>query len=337
MSLVVVTGSTGFIGLHLVEELVRRGERVRCVVHPGSPFQTLEALGVEILPVELFDLPGLKAAMDGAKVVHHVAGVIRAFRRADFYDVNERGTAFVAEACATQISPPRLVVVSSVAAAGPAPRGQMRTEADPPRPISHYGRSKLAGEKAAAKFAASVPITVVRPGIVFGPRDTGFMQVLRSLRIFHCHVSPGFFPPALSCIHVADLIELLLRAAEKGSTLPAMENGEPGKGHYFAVAPEYPTYVEVGRMLRPMLGRPYAPIVPVPGPLAYVVGGLNELVGWVRGKPEELCVDKIRDALATNWACSGEAARRDLGFTPAKSLAERMQETVDWCLANRSI
>jgi len=210
----------------------------------------------------------------------------------------------------------------------------VRIEADPPAPVSHYGRSKLAGEQAAAKFAAAVPTTIVRPGIVFGPRDTGFVQILRSLRLFRCHVSAGFFPPALSCIHVADLVELLLRAAEGGHTLPAIENGEPGKGRYFAAAPEYPTYADLGRMLRPMLSRPYAPVIPVPGALAYVVGGVNELIGRLRGRPEELSVDKIRDALATNWACSGEAARRDFGFAPAKSLAERMQETIDWFLAN---
>jgi nucleoside-diphosphate-sugar epimerase len=266
-----------------------------------------------------------------------VAGVIRAFRRGDFFEVNEHGTAYVAEACAAQASPPRLVIVSSVAAVGPGPRGQVRTEADPPAPMSHYGRSKLAGENAATKFAASVPITVVRPGIVFGPRDTGFVQVLRPLRKFRCHLSAGFFPPALSCIHVTDLVELLLRAAEKGSTVPAAENGEPGKGRYFAAAPEHPTYVDLGRMLRPMLGRPYAPIIPIPGALAYVIGGVNEVFGRLRGRPEELSVDKIRDALATSWACSGEAARRDLGFTPAKPLAERMEETVDWFLANKWI
>jgi hypothetical protein len=96
------------------------------------------------------------------------------------------------------------------------------------------------------------------------------------------------------------------------------------------VAPEYPTYAELGRILRPMLGRPRAPIIPVPAPLAYCFAGLSELQGRLRGKPEELCIDKIHDALAPSWACSGEAARRDLDFLPAKSLAQRLQETVDW-------
>ncbi len=337
MSLVVVTGGTGFVGLHLVEELVRRGERVRCLVRPGAAVHALYSLGVEISPVEFSDQPALQSALGGAKTVYHVAGLIRAFRPGDFYEVNERGTASVAQACAAQAIRPRLVVVSSVAAVGPGPRGQVRTEADPPTPVSHYGRSKLAGEKAAAKFAGSVPIVVVRPGIVFGPRDLGFVQVLRSLRQFRCHLSPGFFPPALSCIYVKDLVDLLLRAAEDGNTLPAVENGQPGKGRYFAAAPEYPTYVDLGRMMRPMLGRPYAPIIPVPAPIAYAVGGINELLGRMRGRAEELSIDKIRDALATSWACSGQAAQRDLGFAPPKSIAERMQETVDWFFANKWI
>jgi nucleoside-diphosphate-sugar epimerase len=261
--------------------------------------------------------------------------LIRVLRIDDFYRVNQQGTAAIAQACAAQPTPPRLVLVSSVAAAGPAPLGQIRIESDPPAPMSHYGRSKLAGEKEAAKFAGTVPLTIVRPGIVFGPRDTAFMKILRSIRMFRCHLSPGFSPPALSCIHIADLLELLLRAAERGCRVPVSENGHPGLGRYFAVAPEYPTYAELGRLLRPMLRRPFAPIIPVPGPLAYCVGGVNELIGRLRGKPEELCVDKIRDALVTSWACSGDAARRDLDFLPAKSLTERLQETVEWGLQHK--
>ena len=61
---------------------------------------------------------------------------------------------------------------------------------------------------------------------------------------------------------------------------------------------------------------------------------LSSLISRLKGRAPELNLDKIRDALATSWACSGEAARRDLGFTPAKPLATLLQETIDWCLAN---
>lgn len=333
MSTVVVTGGTGFIGSHLVEELVRRGHQVRCLVRPTSPLELLRSLNVELLTVGLEDAESLRQALRGADVVYHVAGVIRAFHRRDFYRVNQFGTACLTEACAKQPNPPTLVLLSSIAAAGPCPRGQIRQESDPPAPQSHYGRSKLAAEGEAVKFADSVPLTIVRPGMVFGPRDTGFVQIIQAIRNLYCHLSPGLSPPALSYIHVSDLIELLLVAAERGKRVPA-GGGHGSEGRYFAVSPEYPTYTELGYLLRRMLKRPHAPVIPIIAPLAYAVGGINELFGRLKGRPQELCIDKIHDALSSSWACSGEAARRDLGFVPAKPLEQRLQETIDWCVAH---
>jgi nucleoside-diphosphate-sugar epimerase len=334
MSTVVVTGGTGFIGSHLVEELVRRGHHVRCIVRPSSNVDFLRSLGrVELVKAEFHEGSDLDALLSGADTVYHVAGIIRAFRSREFYEVNQQGTARIAAACANQNKPPRLIVVSSIAAAGPCPRGQIRLESDPPVPRSHYGRSKLAAEQEAAKFADKVPITILRPGIVFGPRDTGFIQIVQAIRNFRVHLSPGVSPPALSYIHVSDLVELLVIAADRARTVPS-NGGKIDEGRYFAVAPEYPTYSELGHILKKMLGCRFAPVIPVISPIAYTVGALSELAGRFNGRPSELCLDKIRDALATSWACSGEAARRDLGFTPAKPLNVRLQETIDWCVAN---
>jgi nucleoside-diphosphate-sugar epimerase len=337
MSTVVVTGGTGFIGSHLVEELVRRGNRVRCIVRPSSRVDGLKSLsGVELARAEFHNKSDLERIIDGADAVYHVAGLIRALRSREFYDVNELGTARIAAACASQNRPPRLVIVSSIAAAGPCPRGQIRLESDPPAPRSHYGRSKLAAEQAAAKFAGQVPITIIRPGIVFGPRDTGFVQIVQAIRNLNMHLSPGICPPALSYIHVSDLIELLLAAANRGRTVPAhaVNGSKVGEGCYFAVAPEYPTYSELGCILRKMIGCPSAPVIPVIAPVAFAIGGISELVGRLKGRPSELCLDKIRDALVTSWACSGESARREFGFAPARPLVDRLQETIDWCIAN---
>ena len=183
-------------------------------------------------------------------------------------------------------------------------------------------------------FSADLPLTIVRPGIVFGPWDRGLVRILRAIRQLNFHASPGFRPPPLSFIHVEDLIELLVQAERRGARVPPRPAEQPGTGCYFAVASEYPTYADLGRMVRPMLARRWAPVLPIAGPIAWCVAGVHECMSRLRGRADELSLDKMRDALAPSWACSGEAARRDLGFAPSRPLAARLEETIAWYRAH---
>jgi nucleoside-diphosphate-sugar epimerase len=327
---VLVTGATGFVGTNLVPALVGRGDRVRCLVRFPQRAKSLDELGAELVVGDLDEKAALAQAVAGIDVVYHLAALTKHIDPRVMYRVNQIGTANLMQACAELPQPPVVVVVSSVAAAGPIPRGQIRTEADPPAPMSIYGKSKYAGEQAAEEVADRVPVTIVRPGAVFGPHDTGFLQVFRALRLLRGHGAVGLRPPPMTWIYVGDLVEIMLRAAERGRRVPAGGNGQPGQGRYFAAAPEYPTWAEMGRIVRPMLRRPYAPMIRIPGPIAWSVAGVNEVVGRLRGKALWLNYDKIREALVTSWACSGEAAQRELDFTPPRSLAERMEETIAW-------
>lgn len=330
MSRVLVTGATGFIGVHLVEALVARGERVRCLVRSPERAKALRDLGAELVIGDLDQHSALAEAVAEADVVYHLAALTKSIRSEEMFRVNRDGTTNLMRACAAQRNPPVVVLVSSVAAAGPSPLGQLRTEADPPEPISIYGRSKLEGDRAAEALAGSVPLTIVRPGAAFGPRDPGVLQAFRAIRRFRSHMTPGRRPPPLSWIFVGDLVELLLLAAQRGSRVPASDNGSPGQGCYFAACPEYPTWAGMGRIVRPMLGRPFALLIRLPGPVAWCAAGVGECVGRLTGKARWLNFDKIREALVTSWACSGEAAQRELGFTPPKSLEERLAETIEW-------
>jgi nucleoside-diphosphate-sugar epimerase len=330
-----VTGANGFIGRHLAERLLADGKSVRLYVRRPESVEELRRLGADVFVGGLDDVAALTQAAQGVETVYHLAAMTSAFTVEEMLRVNRDGAANVARACLAQQQPPLLIQVSSVAAAGPASRGELRRETDVPEPISNYGRSKLAGEQAVAQFAADLPITIVRPGIVYGPRNRELLPMFLSIKYVNAHFIPGWLTPPLSLIHVDDCVEVFLQTAERGTRLPArgsdpLEQLSSGRGVYFAAAPEYPDYAELGRLLRRLLHRPLAPVIPLVGPLAWLAARANERIARWRGRPDSFNLDKIREGTAASWACSAEAAHRELGFSPPFSLAKRLQSTVQW-------
>ncbi len=224
MGKVLITGATGFIGGRLVERLVADGRDVRCLARRGSGVAHFHQRRVELVEGDVTALATLAATAADVDLVFHVAGLTKALRRSDFFHVNELGVANVLAACAKRTTPPAVVVVSSLAAAGPALLGQPRTEADPPAPVSHYGRSKRAGELAAIARAGDLPITIVRPPIVLGGGDRTGLALFRMIANLGVHLVPGWRRSKYSIIHVTDLVSGLIQAAEHGNRLsPAIE------------------------------------------------------------------------------------------------------------------
>ncbi len=326
-----VTGATGFIGGHLCEILTRRGIEVRCLVRESSDTRFLQSLGVELVIGKVEEPNSYRQALSGVDVVFHLAGLTSAFSLPELLRVNRDGAEQVARVCAACEAPPVLLVVSSIAAAGPVPRGVVRDESLEPTPISNYGKSKRAAELAVTQFADRVPTTIVRPGIVFGPRNRETLPIFRTIAWLRMHPVVGLRTPPLSLIHVEDLVDFLIQAAEKGKRLlPSDDVTCPGQGYYFACVPEYPDYGEWGEMIKSALDRPRAPTLPLVGPMPWLAAGVKELISYVRQRPDSFNLDKIREASAPSWACSVEAARRDLNFQPARSLQQRIQETAAW-------
>lgn len=337
MSTVFVTGASGFIGGHLVSALVERGDRVRCLVRANSRIEHLPQLDVELVTGDVRQTEVLQRAVRGVDVVYHVAGLSQAFSANDFCEINVGGTRHVLQACADQPHPPVAVYVSSVSAAGAARRSCVRRETDPPAPISHYGRSKREAERVAESFAPRVPITVVRPGIVFGPRGVNSFKTFELIARLGMHAVPGCLDtPPLSFIYVTDLVDTLIAAADRGSRLDVKSprSGVFEHGYYFACDAEYLSYLEFGFRIARAVGRRRLYIMRMPELFVWLAASLSEMVARVNGRPDIFGFDKVREATAGSWACSGERARRELDCVPRCSLDERLCETAQWYREN---
>jgi nucleoside-diphosphate-sugar epimerase len=317
---VLVTGGTGFIGSHLVEALLAQGHEVRCLVRDTRRLGWISGLPSVTIAQGALDEPlALLESMRGVDQVYHVAGLTRACEAREFCRVNDEGTRRLVHACLeTPRGPRRLVHLSSLAAVGPMAMATVCDEDTVPRPVSAYGWSKLQGEAAVLGVRDRLHVTVLRPPVVYGPRDRGVLEVVR-------WVARGFLPmpggPSrnLSLCYIRDLVTALLTAGE--AKVPS--------GEIFHVAGEEVfTWEQVGNALGEALGVHPTPVrIPVPILLALATGA--DAWAWLTGRPGYFSRGKVREA-AGHWLCDTAKARRQLGVIPSVGLRKGAAATVSW-------
>src|SRR5687768_7006670 len=237
-----VTGATGFVGSHLVDALRHGGDEVTAVARSPQKAAALTAAGVRVITGDLHDTKALQRAAEQQDVIFHVAGLVAARDEAEFMWANREGTHNVMAAAAA-VGAPRFVLVSSLAAAGPAPRGAPLSGDESPRPVTAYGRSKLAAEILVR--ASTLPWSIVRPPIVYGPRDREILKVFRLARL---RLAPVFGDGAqeLSAVHAADLATALIAVGASPATMGRT---------YTACHPEVFTTIEFGEAVGAAMGR----------------------------------------------------------------------------------
>jgi len=329
MSRVFVTGATGFIGGHLVRALVEADHKVTCLVRKTSNRSALEPLGVDFHVGDINSVDSLADPIADVDMVFHLAAMLKAPWRSDFLSTNADGARNVAAACARADKPPTLVAVSSLAAAGPSKHGRPRTEDTTPAPVSKYGRSKLNGEVAVREFADRVPSTIIRPPMVFGQGDTASLPLFKVVNR-GWHLTPTRTSSRVAMIHVQDLAQSLVAAAENGERLPSNGDRSPGKGIYFIAHNQQPSMLELGHLIASAMGQQRLRVVRAPSLVTKLVGTVGEVVGRVTDKPSMFNYDKTREATAGNWLCSTAKARDQLQFKPGALLQQRLDETAAW-------
>jgi len=317
-----VTGATGFVGGHVADVLKARGDAVVALARRPEATRALAERGMTPVSGSLEDERALHAALDGVEVVYHVAGLIAARNAAEFHAVNEAGTVRLLAAARDVCPAARFVYISSQAALGPSPPGTTLDEWAECGPVTDYGRSKLAGERAV--MAGPLEWSVVRPPVVYGPRDREFLKLFRIARWGLAPVL-GTGSQELSLVYVEDLA----RAIALTGTHPAAT-----RQVFHAAHAEVVLSRDLVRAAGRALGRNPI-VVPVPGALATPVVAL---IGWAAaaaGRPSVLNADKMAEFLAPSWRLDVTKAERLLAWRAEVALADGFPRTASWYRANR--
>jgi nucleoside-diphosphate-sugar epimerase len=300
-----VTGGTGFIGRRLVEELLRRGWNVSCLVRPGSDVAKLARFRVSLRRASYDDPGSVREAVEGMDIVFHAGAVLGATDFDTFLRGNVLPTEVLAEACLA--SAPRLrkfVYVSSIAAGGPSRAGRLKTELDGSRPTSLYGRSKLLAEEKLRTYAGPLPVVCIRlpnvPGV--GQKETS-----AALGLIRRGILPifGNGDRQTSLCFVGDAVRALLLAALRS----------PGRGEFYYVSDgRIYSWEEIVEALAEALRR--RPVLRLRTPALLTVAKFSETAARLTRTVPLLTRDRVLSAWRDYWTFDCGLFRRELGFEP---------------------
>jgi nucleoside-diphosphate-sugar epimerase len=324
-----ITGATGFVGGHLVEACAARGWNVRALVRSSSETGLLEQHNVALIRGDMTDRAALAEALQGVEVVFHCAAKVGDWGPVEEYRaVNVEALRGLLDACRAQPLR-RFVHFSSLGVyAARHHHGTDETEPLPAHHIDGYTQTKVESEQLVMSYYRDhqLPVVVLRPGFIYGPRDRTVMpKLLENLRQRKVRYIGGG-KRAMNCIYVGNLIEAALLAVEKPEAVGQIFNLTDGefvsKRHYID------TIVEG-------LGLPHPKQASLPLWLARVMAWWMERDARKKNSPKAPRLTQGRLKLfGLNLDFSIEKAKRDLGYRPRWSFDEGMRETVAWYKQN---
>jgi dihydroflavonol-4-reductase len=320
-----ITGGTGFVGSHLVELLIRYGYALTCLVRDPLHLRWLEGMDVQLVHGDCTRPESLAAAVHGVSVVFHCAGLTKAIHADDYYLVNHLGTKNLLEACA-RYNPgiEKFVLVSSQAAAGPSPDGRPVKDGDTPHPVSDYGRSKMLAENEVLSYKERLPIVIMRPTSVYGPRDADIYELFRwASRGLTLDVAGG--DRYLNLCYVEDLAAALY--------LSAVHRTESGSIYFVAENRTY-SWSEV-RALLLSTGNVKARAIKLPYGAAYLIGLASEIGSLFSKRPALTNRQKVREAAERYWLCDVSKTENELGFRAEYPLEKGLELTWQWYRKNK--
>jgi dihydroflavonol-4-reductase len=317
MPTALVTGASGFLGWHVANLLVQRGERLRALVRAGS---SVPELDVEVVRGDLRDAESVTRAMAGCAAVFHVAADYRLWAKhpAELYQSNVEGTRNVLES-AKKAAVERVVYTSTVGCIG-VPHDGLGDEASAvslDEMAGAYKRSKFMAEQVALEYArGGLPVVIVNPTAPVGDHDFKPTPTGKIVADFLAGAMPAYIDTGLNILDAQD--------CARGHLL-AWELGRPGER--YILGSENLTLAEILHKLAKITGRK-APQTQIPYFVAYAAGLAS--TGWAEltGRPPRVPMEAVRMAKKKMWV-SHEKARRELGFEPGPADVA-LARAVEW-------
>lgn len=315
-----ITGATGFIGSHLVEELLKKNYSVKCLVRKSSSTKWLDGKNVELVYGDLFDKEFLSEVLKDVDYVYHVGGVTFAKKKEEFYRGNVEATKSLLESC-IKFKPDikKFIHVSSQACVGPSFDGKPIDETRDYFPLTTYGKSKMEAEKLVKSYFDKLNCTIVRPPAVYGPRDYAIFEYFKSMS-HGLQPMIGFENKLISLIHAIDLVRGFILAGESDKSSSQI---------YFISSEKFYNWRDVGEITKQILGRRTLRLV-IPHFAVKTVAFFSEVFGVFSKKPVILNREKARELTQAYWICSVEKAKREFGFSENFTLEEGFRNTIEW-------
>lgn len=317
-----VTGATGFVGSHVVRQLLLRGDRVRLLARNSSRKSNVEAFGCEIAIGDLKDLTSLLRCVQGCKRVYHVAADYRLWAKnpQEIYDNNVGGTRNLLSACC-EAGVDKVVYTSTVGAIGMRKDGLPADEDTPVKlddMIGHYKRSKFMAEQVALEFAAEgLPVIIVNPTTPVGAGDIKPTPTGRIILEFIKGRMPAYVDTGLNIVGVEDVAIGHLLAETKGQV-----------GERYILGGENWTLEEILEGLAQICSR-RTPRFRIPWILALIAGYMDNFVmGSILRREPNIPLEGVRMARHKMYI-SSEKARKELGYNP-KPAENALHDAVEY-------
>lgn len=321
-----ISGATGFVGSHLADTLHVKGFEVSCLVRPTSDRRWIRDKPFHRLEVDYYSVDHLERAMKGITHIFNVAGVVTSHDDREYFRGNWGVTHNLM--LAAQRNPDkieRFVHVSSLAAVGPSKQGEPVDEKTPCAPVSEYGRTKLMAENEVLAAKDRIPVTVIRPPIVYGPRDQGMLVIYKM-------VKKGIVPRVgakrlLSLVSVYDLCNGLARAA--------VEKAAAGEV-YFVTDDRIFSFDYLVQVMSYAMKKKVKRVNIHPRVAGGIMGGIAGVFSLL-GIKTMITKDKAAEATQLNWVCSGKKFAKQFDFPIQVRLEEGLTDTIRWCLEQKAI